>query len=128
MNEIERFYDRTEAEAAFGSCSAVRFGERVLLGGLFPIDNTGFHCESTEIYEQSRFALFMLKSRLERMGVLRYEPISLKAFITEPENYRAVGQAIGEYFRERCPAVSMLCVSRHIDQRSKVCFEVEIGI
>ncbi len=105
---------------AVGYSRAVRAGNHVYVGGTAPIG-----CDSSDPYEQARRCLEIIVAALRELGAEPEHVVRTRVFVTDPEDWEAIGRAHGEVFGEIRPASAMLVITGTLDPAWKVEIEAD---
>ena len=111
----------TEWEAHVGYSRAVRAGDQVHVSGTTPVDDAGEVIGETP-YEQTVAALEIVEEALDEAGASLADVVRTRLYVTDIDDYEAIGRAHGEFFGEVRPASTMVEVSRLVREA----FHVEI--
>ncbi|MFB6140309.1 MAG: RidA family protein [Halosimplex sp.] len=112
----------TEWESHVGYSRAVRAGGQVHVSGTTPVDEDGAVIGDGP-YEQTAAALEIVEGALEAAGAELADVVRTRTYVTDIDDYEAVGRAHGEVFDEIRPASTMVEVSRLVDD--DLCVKVE---
>ncbi|MDQ2056351.1 RidA family protein [Halobellus sp. H-GB7] len=104
----------TEWEARVGYSRAVRVGSQIHVSGTTATDDDGDIVGEDDPYEQTRQALSNAEDALIAADASLEDVVRTRMFVTDIDDWEAIGEAHGEYFGEIRPATSMLEVSRLI--------------
>ncbi|NEU55465.1 RidA family protein [Halorussus sp. MSC15.2] len=113
----------TEWESAVGYSRAVRVGRVVEVSGTTATDDDGNIVGETDPYAQTKQALSNVEMALEAAGASVEDVVRTRLFVTDIDDWEAIGRAHGEVFGDVRPATSMVQVERLIDPEMVV--EVE---
>ncbi|QLH83548.1 RidA family protein [Halosimplex pelagicum] len=112
----------TEWEAHVGYSRAVAVDGQVHVSGTTPVDEDG-EVVGDGPYEQTKAALDIVAGALDDAGASVADVVRTRMYVTDIDDYEAVGRAHGEVFADVRPASTMVEVSRLVDE--DFCVEVE---
>jgi enamine deaminase RidA (YjgF/YER057c/UK114 family) len=104
----------TPWEPVVGYSRAVRVGPHVHISGTTATDESGAVVGVGNAGAQMRQALHNLVSALERAGATVRDVVRTRIFVTDIDEWQAIGEAHGEVFGGVRPATSMVEVRRLI--------------
>jgi enamine deaminase RidA (YjgF/YER057c/UK114 family) len=113
--ERRRVSSGTEWESRVGYSRAVRVGSQIHVSGTTATDDDGDVVGVGDPYEQTKQALSNVEDALAEAGASLSDVIRTRMFVTDIDDWEAIGEAHGEYFGNIRPATSMLEVSGLID-------------
>jgi enamine deaminase RidA (YjgF/YER057c/UK114 family) len=122
--ERERVSSGTGWESTVGYSRAVRVGSRVLVSGTTAVDEAGEPLDAGP-REQTERALELVEAALDEVGAGLADVVRTRLFVTDTEEWEAVGRAHGDVFGEVRPATTMVEVSALIDPVLSVEVEAE---
>ena len=108
--ERQRIASGTEWESRVGYSRAVRVGDRVLVSGTTATDEDGEVVGGTPA-EQTERALSNVERALTEAGAGLADVVRTRVYVTDIEDWEAVGEVHGEFFDEARPAATMVEVS-----------------
>ncbi len=113
-------------EPEIGFSRALRVGNRVLVAGTAPVWPDG-SCDP-DPYVQAKRCLEIITTALAEAGAKPEHVVRTRTFLTDAADWRAVGRAHGEVFRDVRPASTMLVAGGLLDPRWRVEIEAEAVI
>ena len=102
-------------EKAVGYCRAQRVGPHVAVSGTAPVAEDGGVVAPGDAYGQARRCLEIIAAALEELGARPADVVRTRIFVTDIEQWDAIGRAHAEFFGEDRPACTMVEVARLID-------------
>jgi enamine deaminase RidA (YjgF/YER057c/UK114 family) len=108
--ERQRIASGTEWESRVGYSRAVRVGDRVLVSGTTATDEDGEVVGGTPA-EQTERALSNVERALTEAGAGLADVVRTRVYVTDIDDWEAVGEVHGEFFDEARPAATMVEVS-----------------
>ena len=113
----------TSWEEEVGYSRAIRVGNMVEVAGTTAMDG-GELIGKGDAYLQTKFILEKIAKSLQEVGASIEDVVRTRMYVTNIDEWEAIGKAHGEVFREIKPVATMLEVSRLIDPDLKVEIEV----
>lgn len=118
----------TKWEAAVGYSRAVRVGPLIEVSGTTATDRSGELVGEGDAYRQAVQALTNIVASVERLGGSAADVVRTRMFVTDIDDWEAVGRAHAEFFGDARPATTMVEVSRLVDPRMLVEIEARAWI
>ena len=97
-----------------GYCRAVRVGNTIHVAGTTGLDTSG-NVVAGGMYAQTRQALANIVAALAQLGATPEHVVRTRLYVTDIEQWEAVGRAHGELFARVRPASTMVQIQRLID-------------
>lgn len=112
-------------EATVGYSRAVKVGGQVFVSGTTAVDEQGAIVGKEDAYAQAKFILEKIGKALQAAGASFGDVVRTRIFVTNIDDWPAIGRAHGEVFKDIRPAATMVEVSRLIDPELLVEIEAE---
>jgi enamine deaminase RidA (YjgF/YER057c/UK114 family) len=119
----ERVGSGTEWERAVGYARAVRAGDEIHVSGTTATADDGAVVAPGDPYAQTERAIENVASALAEFDASLADVVRTRLFVTDVDDWEAVGRAHAEAFGDAPPATTMVQVERLIDPEMVV--EVE---
>ena len=110
-------------EDIVGYSRAVRINNVIEVAGTTAVDGESIIGEGN-VYEQTIFIFSKIEKVLKQLGASIQDVIRTRMFVTNIDDWEAVGKAHGEFFINIKPVATMLEVKRLIDPRLLIEIEV----
>ncbi|TKX81251.1 RidA family protein [Halorubrum sp. SD626R] len=112
--ERKRISSGTEWESKVGYSRAVQASSQVHVSGTTATDDDGDIVGKGDAYEQMKKALQNVKEALQKTDASIEDVVRTRIFVTDIDEWEAIGEAHSEVFRDVRPATSMVEVDRLI--------------
>ena len=115
----------TAWEAAVGYSRAVKFGRFIFVSGTTATDPSGQIVGEGDVYAQTQQIIRNIERALREYGAERKDVVRTRIYVTDIEQWSAVGRAHAEAFGMSPPASAMVEVSKLVDPRMLVEIEAD---
>ena len=112
-------------EPIIGYSRAVRVGQAVHVAGTSAATGTGRIVGEGDPYAQAVQIFKTIETALRGLGCTLEDVVHTRIFITNADDWEAVGRAHGEVFRDIRPASTLVVVSRLVDPAMLVEIEAD---
>lgn len=112
-------------EEIVGFSRAVRLGNHVAVAGTGPIGENGVSVAPGDAGAQARRCYQIIQAALEEVGARLEHVVRTRTFLTNIDDWQAVAQVRGEYFRAIKPVETIVQVTRFVDPEWLVELEVD---
>ncbi len=112
-------------ESIVGFSRAVRIGKIVAVGGTAPLGPDGNTVGAGDPAAQARRCFEISRLALEQLGATLQDVIRTRILLTRIEDWRAVAEVHGEFFRDIRPVNTIVQVSRFINPEWLIETEVD---
>ncbi|MBV9670577.1 MAG: RidA family protein [Acidobacteriales bacterium] len=110
---MQRAFSGSRFESLFGFCRAVRVGDYIHVSGTAPILDG--KTAPGDARAQSRRCFEIIESALKQFGADRNHVVRTRMFLTNIQDWQAVGAAHAEFFSAVQPAATMVGTSALIE-------------
>jgi enamine deaminase RidA (YjgF/YER057c/UK114 family) len=105
----------TKWEPIVGYSRAVRVGPWIVVAGTTAVDERGRAVSPGDAYTQAVSILRKIEAALKNAGAKLDHVVRTRIFVTNIDDWQAVGRAHAEFFRDIRPTTTLLQVARLID-------------
>ena len=116
QNKRESVSSGSPWENILGYSRAVKIGNIIEVTGTVA-DDHGQLMGGDDPYMQARYSIEKIKKTLESLGATLNDVVRTRIFVTNIEQWEAIGKAHADYFAEIKPATTMVEVSNLIDDK-----------
>lgn len=123
MSERRRVSTDARWAETVGYSRAVRAGDTVWVSGTAPVAPDGGIVHPGDPYRQARRCFEIVVDALREVGARPEHVVRTRIFVRNAEDWKAVGRAHGEWFREVKPATMLVAAAGFVDP--EILVEVE---
>jgi enamine deaminase RidA (YjgF/YER057c/UK114 family) len=124
MQERQTVSSGTRWEKEVGYSRAVRVGGIIEVAGTTAVNEQGQVVGQGDAYEQARYIFSKIEQALIAAGASMRYVVRTRMYVTDIQDWEAIGRAHGEIFRDIRPAATMVEVKRLIQPELLVEIEV----
>ena len=115
----------TQWELILGYSRVVRLGDSVYVSGTTATDKEGNIVGVADPYAQAIQVIKNIQTALQTVGASLKDVVRTRMYVTDINNWKKVGQAHAEFFKQIRPASTLVEVSRLINPEILVEMEVD---
>jgi len=112
-------------EPIVGYSRAVRVGPWIAVAGTAAADERGDVVAPGDAYGQTVYIFRKIETALEKAGASLEDVVRTRMFVRNIDDWKEVGRAHAEFFREVRPAATLIQVAGLLDPRMLVEIEVD---
>jgi isochorismate pyruvate lyase len=112
---FQRVFSGAPWESRVGYCRALRAGDHIFVTGTAPVAEDGSVHAPSDAYRQAQRCFEIIRSALNRLGADLTDVTRTRMFVTDIDQWEAVGRAHAETFGASPPATTLVEVRRLID-------------
>ena len=114
MTSRRNFSSGASWEPIVGYSRAVRIGNNIEVSGTCSVDKDGQPFATGDAYQQTRRILEIIRTAVEQLNGRMEDVIRTRIYVTDINQWEAIGKAHGEVFGSIRPATTMVEVSKLI--------------
>jgi enamine deaminase RidA (YjgF/YER057c/UK114 family) len=114
-NRRQHVFTGSPYEERLGVCRAVRDGRFVAVTGTAPLDADGNTVGKDDAAAQARRCFEIIRAALEQLSAELSDVVRTRIFLRRIEDWPAVAEIHGEFFRTIRPATTVIQVGAFID-------------
>ncbi len=114
-------------EVQFGFCRARKVGSRILVAGTAPIGADGSTVAPADASAQARRCFEIIVSAVTELGGDASKIVRTRMFLTDINDWEAVGAVHGEFFGDARPVATMVAIDRLIDPSWRIEAEADLA-
>ena len=123
--KAQRVHSAAPWESEVGYCRAIRRGDHLWVTGTAPVAPDGSVFAPGDPYRQTGRGLEILSQALAALGASTSDVVRTRMFCTDIGQWREIGRAHGEVFRDQPPATTLVEVRSLIDPAMLIEIEAE---
>jgi enamine deaminase RidA (YjgF/YER057c/UK114 family) len=112
-------------ESIVGYSRAVRVGQQVFVAGTAASEPDGAVVAPGDPYGQALHILREIEAALQQAGASMKDVVRTRIFVTNADDWEAIGRAHAEFFADVRPAATLVEVSRFVSPEMLVEIEVD---
>ncbi len=125
MKQRKNFSSETQWESIVGYSRAVRIGSFVCVSGTTATNKDGNIVGEGNSYEQTIQIIKNIQTALKAVGAELNDVIRTRIYVTDIDNWKEVGKAHAEYFKQIRPSCTLVQVNKLINPKIMVEIEVD---
>jgi enamine deaminase RidA (YjgF/YER057c/UK114 family) len=122
---IQRISSGTEWEEAVGFSRAVRVDRFVSVSGTTATDESGDPVGVGDVAEQTDYIIRKIERALNEAGATLEHVVRTRIYVTDADDWEAIGRVHGRYFGQIRPANTLVEVSRLVGDEYLVEIEAD---
>lgn len=112
-------------EELFGFCRAVKVGDTISIAGTAPIGVDGTTVGRGDPVAQARRCFDIIGQALDELGGSYADVVRTRMYLTDIDDWEAIGAVHGEYFADIKPVSTLVAVARLIDPDWRIEIEAD---
>jgi enamine deaminase RidA (YjgF/YER057c/UK114 family) len=125
MSDVQRVSTGTEWEEVVGFSRAVRVGRFVSVSGTTATDEQGKPVGVDDVAQQTEYIIRKIERALAECGASLGDVVRTRIYVTDADDWEAVGRVHGRFFGDARPANTLVEVSRLVGDEYLVEMEAD---
>lgn len=125
MSDVQRVSTGTEWEEVVGFSRAVRVGRFVSVSGTTATDEQGKPVGVDDVAQQTEYIIRKIERALAECGASLADVVRTRIYVTDADDWEAVGRVHGRFFGDARPANTLVEVSRLVGDEYLVEMEAD---
>jgi enamine deaminase RidA (YjgF/YER057c/UK114 family) len=125
MSDVQRVSTGTEWEEVVGFSRAVRVGRFVSVSGTTATDEQGKPVGVDDVAQQTEYIIRKIERALAECGASLGDVVRTRIYVTDADDWEAVGRVHGRFFGDARPTNTLVEVSRLVGDEYLVEMEAD---
>jgi len=111
MSERMKVSSGTKWEDFVGYSRAFRAGHLIEVSGTVAVDENGYVVNKNDAYAQTQYVIKKIEKALNDLGATLQDVVKTRIYVSDINNWKEIGRAHGEFFKDIKPASTLFEVS-----------------